>query len=461
MVSRSFRRRLMGTQTIQLESPEKRRVFNNFLRVGLGFGVFLVLGTILLSIPLASSSGEGTNVFDAFFTAVSAICVTGLVVVDTQTHWSFFGEVVILLLVLIGGLGYMIGIGLVLWIFGRSFGIRDRHLMRLYYGAPSLGEGLRFMRSLAIYALGVQILGTLALLFMFSVVQGMPFNRAIWWAVFHAVSAFNCAGFNITGHDMLLFASKPEILITMGLLVFAGSIGSAAVILALFNRRIKMSLQVKLILYSAVILIACASLLFALFEWNNPGTLATVGVADRPVLTFFQAVTWTSGFSAINLNFLNDETKLFSSVLMLIGGAAGTPAGGIKLATVAVLFAGIVGFFRGQEEVAPFGRRIPKTAIRQATAITLIFLGLFLLVTFLLILLSDFKFSNIVYEAASALGTVGWSTGITSGFNSSGRVILIAAMLLVRFLPIILVLIMFRQHSRETFRVQRDSIRLG
>ena len=181
MASRSFRRRLMGSQTVSLQVPERRRVFNNFLRVALGFGGFLALGTVLLSIPIASSSGESVRIFDAFFTAVSAICVTGLTVVDTQTQWSFFGEVIILLLVLIGGLGYMAGIGLVLWIFGRSFGLRDRHLMRLYYGAPSLGEGFRFMRSLLIYAFGVQVIGFVVLSAIFSLVHEMTFGRAIWW----------------------------------------------------------------------------------------------------------------------------------------------------------------------------------------------------------------------------------------------------------------------------------------
>lgn len=462
MVSRSFRRRLMGTETVSLQVPERRRVFNNFLRVALGFGGFLALGTVLLSIPIASSSGESVRIFDAFFTAVSAICVTGLTVVDTQTQWSFFGEVIILLLVLIGGLGYMAGIGLVLWIFGRSFGLRDRHLMRLYYGAPSLGEGFRFMRSLLIYAFGVQVIGFVVLSAIFSLVHEMTFGRAIWWGAFHSISAFNCSGFNITGNDMVPFASDPEVLIPVGLLVFAGSIGSAAVVISLFNRRVRqVPLQVKLILYSAVGLIAVGSLFFGVSEWNNPSTLATVDVSHRPVLAFFQTITWTSGFSAINAEFLNDWTKLFSSVLMLIGGAAGSPAGGIKLATVAVLFASLVGFFRGREDVSPFGRRIPRIAVYQAAVITLIFLALLFTETFLLMLLSDFKFADVLYDATSALATVGWSTGLTSEFNSGARVVLICGMLLGRFLPIILVLIMFRQRIRSTFRAQRDSIRIG
>jgi len=462
MVSRSFRRRLMGTQTVLLQTPERRRVFNNFFRVALGFGGFLVVGTILLSTPIASSSGESVKIFDAFFTAVSAICVTGLTVVDTQTQWSFFGEVIILMLILIGGLGYMAGIGLVLWIFGRSFGLRDRHLMRLYYGAPSLGEGFRFMRSLLIYAFGVQVIGFVVLSAIFSLVHEMPFDRAIWWGFFHAISAFNCSGFNITGNDMVPFASSPEVLIPVGLLVFSGSIGSAAVVISLFNRHVRqVPLQVKLILYSAIGVITVGSLFFGISEWSNPGTLAAVDVSHRPVLTFFQTVTWTSGFSAINVDLLHDWTKLFSSVLMLIGGAAGSPAGGIKLATVAVLFAAIVGFFRGREDVAPFGRRIPKIAIYQASAIALIFLVILFVETFLLMLLSDFEFSNVLYDATSALATVGWSTGLTSEFNSGARAVLICAMLLGRFLPIILVLIMFRQRMRSTFRAQRDSIRIG
>tara|TARA_B100000029_G_scaffold515342_1_gene621866 strand:+ start:11917 stop:13152 length:1236 start_codon:yes stop_codon:yes gene_type:complete len=411
---------------------------------------------------MASSSGEGIKIFDAFFTAVSAICVTGLTVVDTQTQWSFFGELIILLLVLIGGLGYIAGIGVVLWIFGRSFGLRDRHLMRLYYGAPSLGEGFRFMRSLLIYAFGIQVIGFVVLSAVFLIVHEMPFGRAIWWGAFHAVSAFNCSGFNITGNDMVLFASDPEVLIPVGLLVFAGSIGSAAVVLSLFNKRVRqVPLQVKLILYSAVGLVALGSLFFGVSEWNNPSTLATVDVSHRPVLAFFQTITWTSGFSAINAEFLNDWTKFFSSVLMLIGGAAGSPAGGIKLATVAVLFASLFGFFRGREDVAPFGRRIPKIAVYQAATITLIFLAILFLETFLLMLLSDFRFADVLYDATSALATVGWSTGLTSEFNSGARVVLICGMLLGRFLPIILVLIMFRQRLRSTFRAQRDSIRIG
>jgi len=452
----------MGTRTISIERTSRARPFGTgSVRILVGFGLVLLTATGLLMLPAASSGDETTTGLQALFTTVSAICVTGLVVVDTQAHWSFFGEAVILVVIQIGGLGYMAGIGIVLWVLGRNLGLRDRNLMRLYYGAPSMREAASFVRTIVIYSATFEILGALALFGGFTA-AGVPAGRSLWWAVFHSVSAFNVAGFNITGADLVPFGDDPAVLVTVASLVLAGSLGAVPVILAVlrFDLR-RMSLDAKLILTATALLLVGATLFIGIDEWRNTGTLGTEAPGNRPLLAFFQAANWTSGFSAVDSGLLHDETKLFGSALMLIGGAAGSTAGGIKIATFAVLTLAAVSTIRGRDRVVVFGRHLPQVVIRQAVTIAFVFAALLFVETMLLLRVTDGPFIDVLYESASALGTVGWSTGITREFGDTAVVILMVAMLLGRFLPLLLVLQMVRQRRAPTRIEPGDGVRLG
>ncbi len=453
----------MGTHAMSLEAPPRaRRPGSGALTVVLGFSTVLLLGTILLTLPISTADGEWADPYEAFFTAVSAICVTGLVVVETRDHWSTWGHIWILLLIQVGGLGYMLGTSLILWIIGRRLGLRDQYMLRIYYGAPSMSETLVFARRVASYALALQAAGVLALWFFFAS-NGMDADTAGWWAVFHSISAFNNAGFNITGEDLLPFQQNSGVLLTVSVLVVAGGVGAVPV-LALLGRRSwgRLPLDAKLIFATTLALLAVGTVFITVIEWANDETIGGVDGAHRPILGFFQAVVpRTAGFSAIDISDLSDESKFFQMALMLIGGAAGSTAGGIKVGTFALLFFAIMAALMGRDEAVAFGRRIAHTVIYQALAIVLLAIALVFIVCILLLWTSDFREIDVMFDSISAVGTVGLSTGVAGELNNFGRAVVILAMLLGRYGPLLLVLEMNRPRRRSTYRVPQDSIRLG
>lgn len=458
---RTVRRRLMGSRTISIEPTARSRPFGSgSVRILAGFGLILLLGTALLLIP-ASHTGGAPTFLEALFTAISAICVTGLVVVDTQEHWTHFGEAVILGLIQVGGLGYMAGMGIVLWALGRNLGLRDRNLMRIYYGAPTMRESASFVRTIVLYTLTFEALGTLALFGGF-VSAGVPVARSLWWAVFHAISAFNVAGFNVTGEDMRPFADDPAVLIPMIVLCLGGSLGAVPIILAVKRLDLRhMSLDAKMVLSAAVAVVLGSALFIGVSEWANTGTLATVAESDRPVLALFQASMWVSGFSAVDSGLLHEHTKLFESVLMLVGGAAGTPAGGLKLGTLAVLVAGTVAALRGRGDVVAFGRRLPQAVIRQAVAIAFAFAAVHFVVAMILLRTTNHPFIDVLYETSSAVGTVGWTAGITPDLGTTATIVVMITILVGRFLPLLLVLQIARSRKAPVGVQLVDNVRLG
>jgi trk system potassium uptake protein TrkH len=413
-------------------------------------------------LPQASADGESTRSLDALFTAVSALCVTGLVVVDTQTHWSFFGEVVIAVLMQVGGLGYMVGTTMVLWVLGRRLGVRDQQMLRLYHGAPSMGEALSFARTVALFALVFEVAGIIALYLAF-VAADVPASTSVWWAVFHSISAFNNAGFNITAADLNPFINDPAIILTITVLLVAGGIGSVPVVVLLRERSVRrLPLDSKLIFATVGALLVLGTLFIGVAEWNNEDTLGRAEPEQRPVVAFFQAATpRTAGFSAVDVASMSDESKFMQVGLMFIGGSAGSTAGGIKVGTFSVLFIAILATLWGREEIVGLGRRVPFMVIRQALTVALLFVAALFTLTVVLMSASDFAFLDVLFEAQSALSTVGLSTGITAGFGDTGRIALIVGMLVGRFGPLILVLEMTRPRTASPIRYPQDGIRLG
>jgi trk system potassium uptake protein TrkH len=462
-IRRPMRRRLMGTHTMSLTRPAPaRNPGSGSLTVLAGFALILATGTTVLTLPISNQSGEWTHPYDAFFTAVSAICVTGLVVVDTPSHWSAWGEACIVVLIQVGGLGYMFGTSLILWILGRRLGLRDTYMLRLYYGAPSMGETFRFARRLVVFAVGIEAVGAAGLWAVF-VLDGLPADRALWWSVFHSVSAFNNAGFSITGNDLIPYRNDAAVLLIISGLVILGGIG-AVPFFALAERRAirRLPLDAKLIFGTTIILLAVSTLYLLAVEWNNPATLGSATPAHRPTLAFFQAaVPRTAGFTAIDIVDLHDETKFAEMALMLIGGAAGSTAGGIKVGTFSLLFFAIVAALRGRQEVTALGRRIPQLVIYQAITIVLLAIAVAFLIALALLSLTDFRDIDVLFESLSAVGTVGLTTGVTQASNEAARAVLITGMLLGRYGPLLLVLEMTRPRQQSTFRLPDDSIRLG
>jgi len=462
-VRRPIRRRLMGSHTMTLTRPVPARgPGSGSLQVLGGFSVILLAGTLLLTFPFAAESGEWTHPYDAFFTAVSAICVTGLVVFDTQTHWSFWGELTIIVLIQAGGLGYMMGTSVVLWALGRRLGLRDTYMLRLYYGAPSMAETFKFARRVAFFAVGVEAIGAAALYVAF-VLDGLPADRAVWWSIFHALSAFNNAGFNVTGNDLYDYKNSASVLLIISSLVIAGGVGAVPVFALVTRRSFKrLPIDAKLIFVTTGMLLALGTAYLLAVEWDNEATIGGATVAHRPILAFFQAaVPRTAGFSAVDIADMNDESKFFQMALMLIGGAAGSTAGGIKVGTFSLLLFALFAALRGRRDVIAFGRRVSDTVIYQALTIVLLAIAVVFASCLALLSLTGSRDIDVMFESLSALGTVGLTTGVTAAANEAARGVLIIGMLLGRFGPLLLVLEMTRPRQQSTFRLPDDSIRLG
>lgn len=439
-----------------------RRPGNGVLQVALGFGVVLAIGTGLLLLPLATESGETAGVRTALFTATSAICVTGLVLYDTQVHWSTWGEVAILALIQVGGLGYMLGTTVVLWALGRQLGIRDRHMLRLYYGAPSMKETLSFARGVAIFTFAFEAAGAVILTLGF-LGEGVPLSEAWWWGVFHSVSAFNNAGFSITGGDIVPYTGNEVILITITLLVIIGGLGFIPV-MALLQRRSWRRLPVdsKLIILTSGALLLAGTLFVSAVEWRNADTFGDRPASERALLGFFHSANArTSGFTTVNIGAMNDESKVATIGLMFVGGAAGSTAGGLKVGAFALLFAVMLATLRGQVEVSVFRRQVPTGVIQQATTLALFYVALVFGFSMALTFTSEQAFIDVVFEVASALGTVGYTAAGTLQFGSAGHWVLILAMLFGRFSPLLLVLYMSQPRKRTPYHHPTDSVRLS
>ncbi len=427
----------------------------------LTFGLVILAGTVLLWLPFTDADGQHTTFIEALFTAVSGVCVTGLVVVDTQEHYNFLGEVVILALIQIGGLGYMVGTSLFLWALGRQLGLRDRFMLRQYYGAPSMGETVSFAKRVTIYAVGLEAAGACVLYISF-VAAGVGADTAVWWSIFHSLSAFNNAGFNVTGADMNLFVGEPAILLTITALVILGGLGALPVLTFMARRSFRrLPLDHKLIFATTGVLLALGTLFYLLVEWDRE--LSAAQPAERPAVALFQAsMPRTAGFSAIDIGEVTDESKLAGMGLMFVGGAAGSTAGGLKVGAFSLLFFALLATIRGREEVTVFRRAVPPMIVRQALALALLFVGAVVAVTMALTLTHDgAPLVDLLFEAVSALSTVGHSAGITADFGTTGRLILVLAMLIGRFGPLVLVLEMNRYHRQPIYKVPQDGIRLG
>lgn len=443
---------------------ERRRpaVGSGVARLAFGFGAILLIGTLALTTPLASEDGTWVHPRDALFTAVSAICVTGLTVVDTPSHWSNFGESIILALIQVGGLGYMVGTTVVMWALGRQVGIRDRNMLRLYYGAPSMSETFSFARSVALFTLVMEAGGALILWAAFRA-EGVPAGQAAWWGIFHSVSAFNNAGFSLTGRDMVPYTDNPVVLATLILLIIMGGIGFLPVVNLMRRRSFRrLPLDNKLIYVTSGALLIAGMLFTAAVEWNNRQTLGALPTFERPLVALFQSTSArTAGFSAIDMSALHDQTKLATIGLMFIGAAAGSTGGGLKVGAFSLLFAVMVATVRGEQEVSAFRKRIPVTVIQQATTLALYHVALVFGFSLALTFAADRPFIDLLFEAQSALSTVGLSTAGTVSLGTTAHAILILAMLAGRFSPVMLVLYMTRPRRKVPYHHPVDSVRLS
>jgi trk system potassium uptake protein TrkH len=435
----------------------------------IAFALIIALGTVLLMLPLATASGASAKPIDALFTATSAACVTGLVVVDTGTYWSPFGQVVILLLIQAGGFGIMASSTLLLLLLvGRRTTLRDRLVVTESLGGLQLGSVGSVVRRVAVFTLLVELSGAIVLAISFWLgpeAGGAGSPVGLWWGVFHAVSAFNNAGFDLTGgfRSLQPFVGDWVVLLTVALLLIAGGIGFAVVGDAVGKRQWRrLALETKIVLVTSAALLAVGALAIGWTEWSNPQTLGALPAEQRALNALFESATLrTAGFTALDTGALLEPTLFLVMALMFIGGGSGSTAGGIKVTTFSVLLIAILSTVRGLPSAQAFGRRIQHAVVYRALAVALLSIAFVFVVGLGFSLMTEATFVQTLFEAVSAFGTVGASTGITTELPDPARLLGAGAMYVGRLGPLTLVLALAARARPVPFRPAVESVRIG
>ncbi len=423
--------------------------------LALGFLGIILSGTLLLLLPFAAERGVLVTPLSALFTATSAVCVTGLTVIDTAASYSLFGEIVILCLIQLGGLGFMLFATSVLVLAGKRITLRNRLLLHETMNMPGLSGTVRTTIRFVLIVLAVEMAGAFLLSLRFVPLYG--FWKGAYYGTFHAISAFCNAGFDLFGASGSLsdFHHEPYVLLTVSGLIIIGGLGFAVLADILSNRFHfrKMNLHTKIVLLMTGFLLAGGTLFFAAVEWNNPATLSGNGTGpmQKVLNAWFQSVTTrTAGFSSFQQSGLRDASKMVTSLLMFIGASPASTGGGIKVTTIFVLFALIRSVFNGREEVNTFHRRLPSALIR--TSLSIFFISLFLLaIGWVYLSLAEdgrgLRMIDLLFEEASALGTVGLSTAGTGSLTFRTQVWLIMLMYLGRIGPLTMMLSLSRRQA--------------
>ena len=401
--------------------------------IALVFMGIILLGSGLLCLPAASRSGQATDFLTSLFTATSATCVTGLIRVDTGSYWSGFGQAVILVMIQIGGLGFMTIASIFFFALRRKIGLRQRLVLAQALSIDQISGVVGLVRNVLRGTLAVEGTGALILALRFWPEFGAA--RALWYGVFHSVSAFCNAGFDVlgdlaSGGSLCGYVDDPVVNLTIMALITIGGLGFAVWGDVRKNRRFsRMSVYTRLVLSISCGLIVGGAALIALLEWHNPDTIGKLSTSGKLLASAFQSVTLrTAGFASFDQNALRDVTKAVCDVLMFVGGSSGSTAGGVKTVTVGVVVLAAIGTARGRTHVTAFKRSISQSAVSNAMAIALLVLFLSFLGAGAISALDGVSFDNAVYETISALCTVGLTTGITPGLGLASCLILIVFM---------------------------------
>lgn len=468
----AIRRRPRISQRIELPALEERPSVPNARQHAKNFVAALAglvaLGAVLLATPWTTESGEATAPVDALFTAVSATAVTGLVTVDTADHWNLLGEIIILVLIQAGGLGFMVGASLVLQTLRRGQ-TRLRDSIMMQNGAPtlSLREAAVLSRRIVVFTAVVESAGALLLTIRFA--QDMPLPEALWHGVFHAVAAFCNAGFDLQGDYASLqpYRTAVSVNVVIMLLVQAGALSYIVLEDVVRQRRwSRFALDSKLVLLVNAIVLVAATAEFLIAEWSR--ALAGTPAAYRPLSALFQSVSArTAGFATVDFGEAHIVTLFAWVAVMLVGGASGSTAGGVKLTTVGIVGAAVVSTLRGRDEVQTFGRRIGAPLVYRAMAVISIVMAVHFVTTLVLAATEDlfavaeFSFISLMFEAMSALATVGLSTGITPDLSAAGKIVLCGAMFFGRLGPLTAAYALQRRQQAVRYRLPEASVRIG
>lgn len=446
--------------------------------IAIAFTVITLLGTALLMMPFASASGKVTNFFDALFTATSAVTVTGLVTVDTATHWSFAGTVIIALLIQIGGFGIVGFATLLGYLVDGRISLRNQMMATAESSATVQPDVKTLLKNIAKIMIFFEVLLLLFLLFRFTTEYGYSFGDALGYGAFHAISTFNQGGFALYSDSMMGFARDGWIVVPIAAVAFMASFGFP--VLAEMRDRLKLqilkwrgkkadfwmpaqwSLNSRIVLWASFVLLFAGAIGIAIWEWSNPKTLGPLNPVDKVIDSFFMSsMPRSTGFNVIDVGAMLPSTWLGLDILMFIGGGSASTAGGIKIGTAVVLFYIIYTEIRGEAAVNIGNRRLPRSVQRQA--LTIVGLSGFVVIgaTVLLRVTTDFSLDSIIFEVISATGTVGLSTGITADLPEHAKFLLVLLMLFGRLGPIVVATSLALRKTKRHFEYPKERPLIG
>lgn len=430
----------------------------------MGFAAAVIAGTLLLWLPPMTVEPGGTSFVDALFTATSAVCVTGLTVVDTELHWSPLGHGVILLLIQLGGLGIMIFASLIGLVLARKMSVRARLNTAAEAKAVGYGAVRGLVRGIVLISLAIEGLTWMFLFPRFLFGYGYEPADAAWHALFHSVSSFNNAGFSLYSNNMMDFVADPFICLPMSAAVILGGLGFP-VIMQLrkeFTRPLHWTMNTKLVLWGTAVLLVAGWIYLTVVEWDNPDTFGPLDPAAKLLAGFYASVqTRTAGFNSVDIGLMHDESWIAMDVLMFIGGGPAGTAGGIKVTTFAVLFFILLTELRGEGAVNIFGKRLSRAVHRQAITVVLIAVAAVVAATVALMHITGLAVDRVLFEAVSAFATVGLSTGITFDLHPAAEVVLVLLMFLGRIGPLTLGSAIALRERRILYELPKERPAIG
>jgi trk system potassium uptake protein TrkH len=471
-----------GDQVVRRPRPEEIRpttlsvplrasrphLLNSPFTLLIGLAILIAIGTALLLFPFANTTGEWTPFMVSFFTATSAATVTGLIVVDTPVYWSTTGQAIIWVLILVGGLGWMTMAGFIYILLGQRITLTQRLAFRESLGTTRIGGILRTIRNLMVTALLLQLIGGVLLAIKFQNTFDWGWPKAIWHGLFQAVSGFNNAGFTTIPNSDSLSAFQQDLftLGVMAVLIMLGGLSFAVMAeLVRVKRFSRFSLDTKIIVAASVVLWVIGAIIVFTLEYDNSDTLGPMSFGQKIVHATFESITArAAGFSTMGTGLLGPATLFFIIGLMFIGTASASAGGGIRLNTLGVIVATVFSSVRGREQVNAFGREIPPNQVHRAMTVVALGLLFVFIVAFVLTGTEggQTNFLNLLFEAVSAVGTVGLSTGITSDLSTIGRLLIIVTMVVGRIGPLALGLALVHHEGRvPLYRYPSERVRIG
>jgi len=442
-------------------SPLARPELNPSQTIIAGFAAIILGGALMLSLPAASATGQPVPFLTALFTATSATCVTGLVVVDTATQWSPFGQLIILLLIQLGGLGYMTAATLMAMVLGRRIGLRERIVLQEANNLYTIGGVVRFTRTMVLVTLAIEAAG--AILLALRWIPQFGLGRGAYYGIFHAVSAFNNAGFDLMGgfRSMTAFAGDLPVNVILAALIIIGGLGFT-VLVDLGSRPRRFTLHAKVVLSTTVALIVAGTLLVLLLEYRNPETLGRLPLGQKVLAAFFQSVTpRTAGFNTLDVGKMLDPTLMLLIALMFIGASPGGTGGGIKTTTFVAPLAVILSMIRGRPDPEIFRRRLHPVVVYKAVTIALVGIAFVVTMATLLTLTDRVEFLAALFEVTSAFGTVGLSTGITPALTTAGRILIMLTVFTGRVGLLTMTFALSGRQQPANFRYPEERILVG